>query len=39
MTQDNLYPNGMKAVDAFKTTKEFYPDFNLEYAYELAKKI
>lgn len=38
MTEKNLFPEGYKVKDVFKWTKEFYPNFNMEYALELAKK-
>lgn len=33
--EDNLYPEGMKVKDALKWSREFYPDFDTDYAYKL----
>lgn len=33
--EDNLYPEGMKVKDALKWSREFYPDFDMDYAYKL----
>lgn len=33
-----LYPESMKIRDAFRWTKRFYPEFDLEYAEQLAKR-
>lgn len=38
MTEQNLYPQAMKIKELFKWTKEFYPNFDMEYALELSKK-
>lgn len=37
INEDNLYPEGMKVKDAFKWSREFYPDFDTEYAEKLCK--
>lgn len=38
MSESNLYPQKMKIKNAFKLTKSFYPDFNTEYAENVAKQ-
>jgi ABC-2 type transport system ATP-binding protein len=38
MTEKNYYPPNMKVKQAFKWSKEFYPNFNIEYANMLADK-
>ena len=38
MTERNIFPAGYKVKDIFKWTKEFYPNFNMEYALELSNK-
>lgn len=38
MTEQTLYPLGMKVKELFSWTEEFYPNFNMEYALELSKK-
>lgn len=38
MTERNLFPEGYKVKDIFKWTAEFYLNFNMDYALELAKK-
>lgn len=38
VTEKNLYPEGMKVIDAFQWTKRFYPQFDMDYAMELSKK-
>lgn len=38
MSESNLYPSKMKIKNIFKWTKEFYPDFDMEYANMLAKE-
>ncbi len=38
MSEKNYYPDGMKIKDAFKWTKEFYPDFDSAYAKTLADR-
>lgn len=38
MSESNLYPPKLKIKNAFKWTKEFYPDFDIEYANKLAKE-
>lgn len=37
MNESNLYPPKMKIKNIFKWTKEFYPDFDIEYALKLAE--
>ena len=36
--EKNLYPESMKVKDVFKWTKEFYADFDLSKAFELARE-
>ena len=38
MSEKNYYPDTMKIKDAFKWTKEFYPDFDAAYAKTLADR-
>ena len=38
MSEKNYFPEGMKVRDAFKWTKEFYPDFDRAYADSLSAK-
>lgn len=38
MSESNLYPPKLKIKQAFKWTKEFYPDFDAEYAMKLSKE-
>lgn len=38
MSDKNLYPDSLKIKQAFKWTKEFFPDFDIDYANELAEK-
>lgn len=38
MMEKNLYPETYKVKEVFKWTKEYYPLFDMEYAYVLAKK-
>lgn len=38
MSERTLYPDNMKIKDVFKWSKEFYPNFDIEYANQLAKK-
>ena len=38
MTEQNLYPQSMKIKELLDWTKEFYPNFDREYALELCKK-
>ena len=38
MSETNLYPESMKAAEIIKWTKEFYPDTDEKFAFELAKK-
>ncbi|MGH4121028.1 ATP-binding cassette domain-containing protein [Clostridium sp.] len=38
MTEQDLYPQGMKVKEIFKWTGEFYPNFDMKYALELSKK-
>ncbi|WP_196000105.1 ABC transporter ATP-binding protein [Clostridium sp. 1001271B_151109_B4] len=38
MTERTLYPSDYKVKEIFKWTKEFYKNFDSEYALELAKK-
>ncbi len=35
--ENNLYPESMKVKDAFKWSKVFYPDFDMDYAGKLSK--
>lgn len=35
MSEKNTYPMRMKVKEGIKWTKEFYPNFNITYAYEL----
>ncbi|MCJ7690586.1 MAG: ABC transporter ATP-binding protein, partial [Clostridiaceae bacterium] len=36
MNEKNVYPEYMRVKEGFKWTMEFYPNFNMTYAYELA---
>lgn len=36
MNENSLYPQKMKVKEAFKWSKEFYPDFDMKYALKLA---
>ncbi|MDU5109295.1 MAG: ABC transporter ATP-binding protein [Clostridium sp.] len=38
MTELDLYPEGMKVKDLFKWTKEFYRNFDMDYAMKLSNK-
>lgn len=38
MTEQSLYPQSMKIKQLFNWTKEFYPNFDMDYALELSKK-
>lgn len=38
MTEQDLYPEGMKIKDLFKWSKEFYKSFDMDYALNLSKK-
>lgn len=38
MTEQDLYPGGMKIKNLFKWTKEFYENFDMDYALNLSKK-
>lgn len=38
MSEQNLYPPSMRVKEVFKWTREFYPDFDLKYAEELAQR-
>lgn len=38
MVEKNLYPAGMKVKDAFKWTREFYTNFDMDYADRLSTK-
>ena len=38
MTEQDLYPQGLKVKELFKWTSEFYESFNMEYALNLCKK-
>ncbi len=38
MSEQMLYPEKMKVKDAFRWTKQFYPDFDTEYALDLAER-
>lgn len=35
VNEDNIYPESMKVKDAFKWSKEFYPNFDIEYSKKL----
>ena len=37
MSESNLYPPKMKIKEIFKWTKEFYPNFDMEYAMKLSE--
>lgn len=37
MSEGNYYPETMKVSEAFKWSKEFYPDFDTEYAMSIAE--
>ncbi|GAA0081274.1 ABC transporter ATP-binding protein [Clostridium sporogenes] len=37
MEEKNFFPESMKIVDVFKWTKEFYEDFDMEYAIKLSR--
>ncbi|MDS1007825.1 ABC transporter ATP-binding protein [Clostridium sporogenes] len=37
MEEKNFFPESMKIVDVFKWTKEFYEDFDMEYAIKLSE--
>ncbi len=37
MSEQTLYPAGMKIQQAFRWSKDFYPKFDMDYAMELAK--
>ena len=34
--ENNLYPESMKVKDAFKWSRTFYPDFDMDYAKKLS---
>ena len=36
MSEKNCYPESMRVKEAFRWTKEFYPDFDQEFAWNLA---
>ena len=36
MSEKNCYPDSMRVKEAFRWTKEFYPDFDQEFAWNLA---
>ncbi len=36
--ESNLYPEGMKVMQALKWSREFYPDFDMDYAQGLCKQ-
>lgn len=38
MTERSLFPESYKVKKVFKWTAEFYPNFNMDYALDLAKK-
>ncbi len=38
MSEKTLYPEKMKIKDIFRWSKEFYPDFDMEYALDLAER-
>ncbi|WP_066889438.1 ABC transporter ATP-binding protein [Clostridium nigeriense] len=38
MTEQDLYPEGMKIKSLYKWTKEFYEDFDIDYALILSEK-
>lgn len=38
MTEQQLYPEAMKVRELFRWIKEFYPTFDQDYAWELARK-
>lgn len=38
MTEQDLYPEGMKIKNLYKWTKEFYENFDMEYALNLSSK-
>ena len=38
MTEQDLYPEGMKIKDIFKWSKEFYKNFDMDYALNLSEK-
>ncbi len=37
VNESNLYPEGMKVKDAFRWSRQFYPDFDEAYAKELCR--
>lgn len=37
MSEQDLYPEGMKVKEAFRWSKEFYPDFDMDYALSMSK--
>ena len=36
MSEKNCYPDSMKVKDAFRWTKQFYPDFDQDFAWNMA---
>jgi len=38
MSENNYYPESMKVSEAFGWTKEFYPSFDMERAYDLSER-
>lgn len=38
MSEQTLYPTGMKVQQAFRWSKEFYPEFDMSYAMELSER-
>jgi ABC-2 type transport system ATP-binding protein len=38
MSEQNLYPEGMRVDAAYQWSKDFYPNFDLDYAKSLSKK-
>jgi ABC-2 type transport system ATP-binding protein len=38
MTEKNVHPGDMRVKEGFRWTREFYPGFDMEYAYTLAQK-
>lgn len=38
MSEKHLYPEGMKAAEVLRWSSRFYPEFDMDYAHELAEK-